>query len=162
MPNAEELSDYYEISQVVQVYGKALDEKRFGLLGKVFSKDAELIYLLGENVIRFKQEEAEDLFKSFLVKCYWSCHLISAPVVEINGDSAYSTCRVTATHIQVYEDGLRNIWIVSGAYEDDFVREAAGWRIKRRVVNAPYEEGHFVSEGVKEFPEAPRVPGVER
>jgi len=96
------------------------------------------------------------------MKCYWSCHLISAPVVEISGDSAYSTCRVTATHIQVYEDGLRNIWIISGAYEDDFVREAAGWRIKRRVVNAPYEEGHFVSEGVKEFPEAPGVPGVER
>ncbi|MCA9811060.1 MAG: nuclear transport factor 2 family protein, partial [Candidatus Dadabacteria bacterium] len=81
MPNTEELSDYYEISQAVQVYGKALDEKRFGLLGKVFSKDAELIYLLGENVIKFKEEEAEDLFKSFLVKCYWSCHLISTPVV---------------------------------------------------------------------------------
>lgn len=162
MMNAGELSDYFEIGQAVQMYGKALDERRFGLLDKVFTKDAELTYLLGEQVVEFSMSEAEALFKSFLTKCYWSCHLISTPVIELNGNSAYSTCRVTATHIQIYEDDLRNIWIVSGAYEDDFIREAGGWRIKRRVVNAPYEEGHFIAEGVREFHEAPGVPGVVR
>ncbi|MEZ4547165.1 MAG: hypothetical protein R3B51_05330 [Thermodesulfobacteriota bacterium] len=59
---------------------------------------------------------------------------------------------MTATHSDL-RGRARNIWIVSGAYEDDFVREAAGWRIKRRVVNAPYERGTSCPR-VKKFPEA--------
>ena len=138
MMNIQEISDHLEINQVIQRYGKALDEKRFDLLKTVFTQDAQLIYLLGEQLFKFPMEEAVKLFKSFLTKCYWTCHLISNPVIELGGDSAYCTSRVTATHNQIREDGSRNVWIVSGAYEDEFVRESDGWRIRNRVANAPY------------------------
>lgn len=157
MKNMQEISDSIEIAEVIQLYGKALDEKRFDLLDKVFTKDAKLVYLLGEDLYRFTMEDGVEFYKSFLQKCYWTCHLISIPVIEFRNDGAHSSSRVTATHIQIRDDGSRNAWIVSGAYEDEFVRELGGWRISRRVANAPYVEGSFLTEGVHEFKEAPSV-----
>ena len=59
--------------------------------------------------------------------------------------------------MQIREDGSHNIWIVSGAYDDDLRREAGDWRIWKRVTNAPYEQGVFLAEGVREFHMAPLV-----
>jgi hypothetical protein len=160
MANIQEISDHLEIIQVIQRYGKALDEKRFDLLRTVFTEDAQLVYLLGKQLIEFPMQEADKLFKAFLTKCYWSSHLISNPVIELQRDRAHASSRVTATHIQIREDGSRNIWIVSGAYEDELVREAEGWRIRKRVTNAPYEQGAFLAEGVREFQVAPTVKGA--
>ncbi len=157
MNNIQELADKIEIAEVIQRYGKALDEKNFDLLDKVFTKDTPLTYLLGEDIYKFNMEDGVEFFKSFLVKCYWTCHLISSPVFEINDDRAKTSSRVTATHIQKYEDGSQNIWIVSGAYQDELVRGPDGWRISKRLADAPYVEGEFLSEGVKEFQSAPSV-----
>ncbi len=157
MKNIQEISDTLEITEVIQRYGKALDEKKFDLLDKVFTKDAKLAYLLGEDLYKFTMENGVEFYKSFLFKCYWTCHLISSPLIDFRGDSACSSSRVTATHIQIRENGSRNIWIVSGAYQDELVRESGGWRISKRVANAPYVEGSFLTDGVREFQEAPSV-----
>jgi hypothetical protein len=112
MYDTQDISDYLEISRVIQLYGKALDEKKYNLLKSVFSTDAELVYLLGEQLIKLPMSESDNLFKKFLTKCYWTSHLISNPVLDIRGDTAESRSHVTATHIQVKEDGSQNIWIV--------------------------------------------------
>jgi hypothetical protein len=157
MATIREVADHLEIIQVIQRYAKALDEKHFELLGTVFTEDAQLIYLIGKQLIECPMQEADQTFKAFLTKCYWTSHLISDPVIELQGDRAYASSRVTATHMQIREDGSRNIWIVSGAYEDELIREAKGWRIRKRVTNAPYEQGVFLAEGVREFQGAPSV-----
>lgn len=152
-----EISDHIEINQVIQRYGKALDEKKYELLKKVFTEDAELVYLLGEDLIKLPFKESDNLFKKFLTKCFWTSHLISYPVIDLNGDTAETRSHVTATHIQVKNEGSRNIWIVSGAYEDQFIRTRTGWRIKKRIANAPYVEGEFMMKGVKEYTSYPPV-----
>lgn len=152
-----EISDHIEITQVIQRYGKALDEKKYELLNQVFSKDAELVYLLGEDLIKLPFKESDKLFKKFLTKCFWTSHLVSSPVIELDGDKAESRSHVTATHIQVKKDGTQNIWFVSGAYEDELVRTSSGWRIKKRIANAPYVEGEFMMEGVNEYTSYPLV-----
>ena len=151
MSDTRNIADYIEISEVIQLYGRALDEKKYDLLKSVFIPDAELVYLLGEDLIKLPMSESDSLFRKFLTRCYWTSHLISTPVLTINGDAAESRSHVTATHIQVRGDGSQNIWIVSGAYEDDFVRTPEGWRIKKRIANAPYVEGTFIMEGVREY-----------
>jgi hypothetical protein len=139
----QELSDHLEIIQVIQRCAKALDEKRFDLLQTVFTDDAQLVSLIGEQRIESSW--------AFLTKCSWTSHLVSDPVIELQRDSAHASSRVTVTHIQLREDGSRNIWIVSGSYEDELVREAEGWRIRKRVTNFPCEQGAFLAEGVREF-----------
>lgn len=157
MYNPRDISDYLEIYQLIQRYGKALDEKRYDLLKTVFTPDAELVYLLGEELIKLLMSESDNLFKRFLTKCYWTSHLISNPVLDIRGDTAESRSHVTATHIQVRNDGSQNIWIVSGAYEDELLRASEGWRIKKRIANAPYVEGEFLGQGVREYTAYPSV-----
>lgn len=157
MYSQKEITDHIEIGQLIQYYGLALDEKRYELLTEVFTPDAELVYLLGEQLIKLKMEESDNLFRTFLTKCYWTSHLISNPVVKIKGETAESRSHVTATHIQVKNDGSQNIWIVSGAYEDELIRTPDGWRIKKRIANAPYVEGEFLEEGVREYHSYPLV-----
>jgi SnoaL-like protein len=157
MHNTQDISNHLEINQLIHRYGKALDEKKYDLLKSVFTTDAELVYLLGEQLIKLPMSETDNLFKKFLNKCYWTSHLISNPVLDIRGNAAESRSHVTATHIQVKEDGAQNIWIVSGAYEDELVRISEGWRIKKRVANAPYVEGVFLMEGVREYTTYPSV-----
>jgi SnoaL-like domain len=162
MKNAQEISDTLEINDVIQRYGKALDEKQFDLLDKVFTKDAQLIYLLGEDLYKFTMENGVEFYKAFLCKCYWTCHLISITLIDFKGDGASTSSRVTATHIQKREDGSQNIWIVSGAYQDEFVRGSDGWLISKRIANAPYVEGDFLTEGVREFKSPPPINDIER
>lgn len=157
MYSTDDISNTLEISQVLQRYGKALDEKKYDLLRSVFTDDAELVYLLGDQLIKLPFSESDNLFKKFLTKCYWTSHLISIPVFDIKGDTAESTSHVTATHIQIKDNGTHNTWIVSGAYEDRLVRTYEGWRIRKRIANAPYTEGEFMMEGVKEFTTYPKV-----
>lgn len=160
MCNIQEVSDRLEINELIQRYGKALDEKKYELLDSVFTTDAELVYLLGEELIKLPKSASDNLFKKFLTRCYWTSHLISIPVLDIRSEIAQSTSHVTASHIQITEDGSRNIWIVSGAYEYYLVRTSEGWRIKKRVANAPYVEGSFMMEGVREYTTYPSVEGA--
>ena len=158
----EEITDHVQIIQVVQRYAKAVDEKRFDVLATLFTEDAELVYLIGEQLIERSVKEAESTFKAFLTRCFWTSHLVSDPAVDLQGDRAHASSRLTATHIQVRDDGSRNVWIVSGAYEDDFVRDARGWRIRKRVTIAPHEQGVFLSEGVREFHSPPSLRDLRR
>jgi SnoaL-like domain len=153
----QEIADHVQITQVIQRYGKAIDEKRFDLLATLFTPDAQLVYLVGKQLIECRMEEAQGVFKSFLTKCYWTSHLISDPVIEFRHDGAHTSSRVSATHIQIRDDGSRNVWIVSGSYEDEFTRDASGWRIRKRVTIAPHEQGSFLAGGVREFRSPPSV-----
>lgn len=155
MLKMQELSDHIEISQVIQRYGKALDDKNYGLLQKVFTEDAQLVFWLSGRLIELSMQQSDKLWREHLTKCSRSLHLFSNPVIEIQGDRAHTSCRSTATHIQIREDGSRNIWIVQGFVEDEWIRKPEGWRIWKRVSNNPYDEGAFLAEGVREFPEAP-------
>ena len=83
MMSLQEIADHLEIIQVIQRYAKALDEKRFDLLGTVFTKDAQLVYLIGQQLLDFPMRDAEKTFKAFLLKRYWTSHLISDPVIEL-------------------------------------------------------------------------------
>ena len=157
MATIQELADKLEIIQVIQRYAQLVDDKRFDLLGTVFTEDAHLVYLIGKHLIERTMPDACDTFRAFLTKCWWTSHLTSSPVIDLNGDEAYASSRVTATHIQICKDGTRNIWILSGAYEDELVRHNAGWRIRKRVANVPCEQGSFRADGVREFPSAPSV-----
>jgi 3-phenylpropionate/cinnamic acid dioxygenase small subunit len=157
MLNLQEISDQMEIIQVIQRYAGALDKKDFVLLRNVFTADAQLIYVMGEVRVECSMLQADDFFKPRLVKCCWTSHLVSNPLIQLQGDRAHASSRFTATHMQIRDDGSPNTWIVSGHYEDELMREPEGWRIRKRVTNAPYEEGILLTEGGREFKEAQLV-----
>ena len=158
MSISQETIDRVAINEVGQRYAKALDLRNYQELKTVFAPNAQLAYTIGDDrYFAFPMAEAIDTFSSFLSRCYWTCHLIGTGVVDIDGERAHASSRVHATHIQIRNDGSKNIWIVSGGYEDDLIRTPDGWRIIKRDCICPYEEGSFEEEGVREFNRAPTI-----
>src|SRR5438445_5848472 len=124
-----EAGDHLAISQIVQRYGRAIDEKHYEGLASVFTQGAHLAYTLGE--MSFENtfpEVIETAFRPALDRCRWTGHLISEPLLELKDTTVFATTRVIATHLQIRTDGSENIWVVTGEYSDEFKRTPEGWR----------------------------------
>ncbi len=141
------------ITQVYAIYARAIDEKRFDLLADVFTPDATLDYVVGPHTFSCRGDAAAQHFRGFLDKCYWTGHLIAAPMVEAQATTAFATARVTATHLQRREDGSLSRWLVRGSYHDHLALEGGAWRIVRRDCVCPDVEGEFLADGVECFPD---------
>lgn len=66
---------------------------------------------------------------------YQGLHLIHAPRITIDGDSAAAHIQFTFEAHHTHERGVDQT-SVSGAYDVAYVRTQAGWRMKRRVERA--------------------------
>ncbi len=154
------IQDHLEITQVIQKVGRAFDEKRHdALLPTLFTEDASIRYLLSGQQMDFSPPAGFAVFKHFHERCFWTQHLIAPSVIEVMGDTARASSPVQAIHIQIREDGSRNTWIVGACYFDELVRRADGWRIARRTVPAPHDQGAFEEHGVRLFPALPDLVG---
>ena len=147
--------DHVEIGQLIARYGKALDDKNFGLLDRVFTPDARLHYEMEDRETRASYAEWSPIFREFLASFYWTGHLFGQPVIELEGDAARSSCPLIASHVQIEHDGKRNLWVVHGFYRDHLLRTEAGWRIRERRFQGVHTEGQLLApDRVKPFPEA--------
>lgn len=156
--NLSEICDHLEISQIVQRYGRAVDEKQYDSLANVFTIGALVTFAVGEHSFEGKFPEVISAsFSPVLDLCYWTCHLISEPVIDLKGDTARATTRVIATHAQKREDESPNIWVVTGDYSDELLRTPNGWRIHHRIGTFPCQQGTFVSENVRVYKKSPHA-----
>jgi 3-phenylpropionate/cinnamic acid dioxygenase small subunit len=131
-----------EIAELLQRYGAALDERRFDLLDRVFTPDAELHYRMGEQETRGDLARWKTLFRDFLRPFHWTQHVVSVPQVELEGERALATSRLIATHVQIRRrDATRSTWTVYGVYRDELARTASGWRIRRRSFESAHADG---------------------
>lgn len=142
-----------EINDIYNLYARAIDEKRYGLLDTIFSEEAELHYIVGREEFKCSGVESASYFKAFLDLCFWTNHLIGGASIEIRGDYAFSTARVQAVHQQIRDDGSVSRWVIRGSYHDHLESVDGKWIITNRYCHTPDEEGVFLSEGVKRFPE---------
>ena len=142
-----------EINDIYNLYARAIDEKRYGLLDMIFSEEAELHYIVGGEEFKCKGAESASYFKAFLDLCFWTNHLIGGASVEVQCSKAFSTARVQAVHQQIREDGSVSRWSIRGSYHDHLEAIDGKWIIVNRYCHTPDEEGTFLSEGVKRFPE---------
>jgi hypothetical protein len=140
-----------KIEDLYSVYARAIDEKRYELLEKVFHPDAELQYIVGSQEFSCSGTEAANYFKNFLNLCYWTNHLIGAPNIEISGNKAFATARVQAVHQQMLKNGTVSRWILRGSYHDRITLFGDDWLITKRYCHTPDEEGEFLSNDVEIF-----------
>jgi len=151
MPTHELVCD---VTHVYATYARAIDEKRYDLLQRVFTPDAALDYVVGSHRFTARGEHAAAAFKPFLDRCYWTQHVIAPPMVDLDASGRVAaSARVIATHLQRLPEGTLTRWQVRGSYHDRFVRSHDGLRIAQRFCFCPDEEGEFTDTGVEEFPQ---------
>jgi uncharacterized protein (TIGR02246 family) len=122
------VEDELEIQQLVNAYGRFLDQRDFAAFAELFADEGELLLgpvarATGRAAVQRAMETAlpgppgEDV------------HIIGTPMVELEGDRA--TSEVMWTVVQRDADGNPLVAMV-GRHRDDLVRERGRWRIQRR------------------------------
>jgi uncharacterized protein (TIGR02246 family) len=124
----QRLEDLAEIHQLFIDYGHHLDRGDFSAYAGLFADDAEL--LLGPVARAKGRAEIEAVMSRALAgQVGSSTHIISSPIVQLQGDSATAEVMWTALHRDA--QGRPTVSMV-GRHLDDLVRQGGRWRIRRR------------------------------
>jgi hypothetical protein len=131
MLSLEEISDRFEIQQLLIDYSTAIDNRQFDGLDLVFTADAYIDYrAMGGIDGRFPEVKAwlaETLPKFFKAHA----HMLGNFDVRIDGDAASS--RTFCFNPMVFEGDENTLMFCGLWYDDDFIRTPEGWRMTRRV-----------------------------
>jgi hypothetical protein len=141
------VQDTQSIIQLVNLYGFAVDTQRWELFDRIFTADVDADY--GEtshwrDLASFKSDFAvfHDPFDS-------TQHIMSNHLVQVEGDKAQAFTHGTWRLVRNKADGTP-LWDGSGWYDDDLVRTAEGWRIKRRTCRIVWWTGNpLVNETIE-------------
>ena len=130
MLSLAEISDRFEIQQLMVDYSTAIDRKQFDDLDKVFTADAYIDYRVTGGIDgRYPDVKAwlKDVLPNF--PAYY--HMLGNFDVRIDGDTA--TSRTICFNPMVLGGDKNQILFCGLWYEDEFVRTPEGWRMSRRV-----------------------------
>lgn len=130
MLSLEEISDRFEIQQLMVDYSTAIDQKRFDDLDGVFTPDAYIDYRVTGGIDgRFPEVKAwlKEVLPNF--PAYY--HMLGNFNVRIDGDSASS--KTICFNPMVFNAEEKQILFVGIWYVDEFARTAEGWRMSKRV-----------------------------
>ena len=130
MLSLEEISDRFEIQQLMVDYSNAIDQKQFDDLDRVFTPDAYIDYRVTGGIDgRFPEVKAwlKEVLPNF--PAYY--HMLGNFDVRIDGDTASS--RTICFNPMVFNAEEKQILFVGIWYVDEFIRTAEGWRMSKRV-----------------------------
>jgi hypothetical protein len=122
------LEDLLAIHELFITYGRYLDAGDVGSYAKLFAEDGEL--LLGP-VGRAKgpQEIEAMMSKTLTGGAGRSYHLITGPIVQLDGDRARAEVMWTVLNRTADE---QPVVAMTGRHQDDLVRTSDGWKFQRR------------------------------
>ncbi len=133
MLSQQEISDRFEIQDLIYRYAHLVDQKEIQGLRDVFTEDAFIDYSamggsvghLEETLTFLEGALTDELFPNFQ-------HLNANIQIELAGDTA--TGRVMCFNpMQIsLPDGERQVYFLGLWYLDEYRRTAEGWRISRR------------------------------
>lgn len=127
--------DKRKITDLIHLYGRAVDRKDYALLDQIYWPDATDDHIAySGDVAGFKAWLAE--FASQMT----TTHFIGNIVIEFLGASeAFVETYVIGFHDLAAEDGGRADLVVGGRYLDRWEKRGDEWRIARRDVTADFQ-----------------------
>ncbi|CDO86200.1 hypothetical protein AWC29_29580 [Mycobacterium triplex] len=132
-------SDVVTITQLVNLYGLAVDSQRWELFDRIFAADVEADY--GPTSRWTDLEQFKSDFAAFHDPFDATQHTMSTHVVQVEGDRAHSFCNGSWRLLRKATDG-DPLWDGSGWYDDSLVRTGGGWRITHRVCRITWWTGN--------------------
>lgn len=149
------LIDQFEICDLLYLYARAIDSRDFEALDDIFTADAMIDYDLPGGV-RLPLQQMKAWLHEALQIFRGTQHVITNPLIEIDGDRACSTCYLSASHEQVGLEGRVTVFVDKGVYSDRLVRTSMGWRIATRKLSRLFLHGDFQMPGeVERFTSTP-------
>jgi len=136
MINHQELSDRFEIQDLLADYCHAIDTQNFDALDNIFTADAFIDYTAVGGA-KGNLEETKAYLEKALAKFSGMQHMLGLPQIKINGDKA--TGRTICFNPMVLQkDGAPYVFFVGIWYVDELIKTDKGWRIKHRAEEFSY------------------------
>jgi len=139
----QQLEDEKAIREVLVQYGEFLDARDYAAYSRLFARDGVWTGGFGSftGPAAIEAMLVENLGApepGFVNKT--SFHLITTPVVDVQGDTATARSRYL---FFTASDEARPTPLLAGRYEDEFVREDGAWKIRRRITHGviPWRDG---------------------
>lgn len=132
----QEISDRFEIMDLLTDYCSAVDEKNIDALDLIFTHDAHIDYSKAggpnadlKTIKKFLKENLGDLPHQ---------HMISNFKIRIHGDSADARC-LCHNPLELPRNGdVLEVMFWGLWYNDKLVRTSKGWRIKEKITQPCY------------------------
>ncbi len=138
--SAQEISDRFEIEDVLTRYAWSIDKREFDGLDDVFTADASIDYS-SSGGIKGKFPEVKQWLSTVLPYFPAYQHFVTNKDIRIDGDKATSRAEFYNPMMQAKEGGATSLFFVGGEYHDQLVRTADGWRIAERVEVSIWTDG---------------------
>jgi hypothetical protein len=134
----QDLLDRQEIAELCIRYTFALDTKDWALLASCFAPSPAFVHpggrLEGFDEILGRTSAALNPLDA-------TQHLLGNIDVEVDGDTARSSCYFHAQHVRAGTPG-GDLYVIAGRYQDTLIRTDAGWRITERVQTYQWRNGN--------------------
>jgi hypothetical protein len=137
MPSLQEMSDYWDIKQLMIDYSTAVDTHNFDGLDTVFTPDAHIDYSTFGG-IDGKYPEVKQYLIDAMPAFPNYYHMIGNADIRLHGDTATSRTICFNPMEITLADGTSQIMFCGLWYVDKHVRTPDGWRIAERVEEACY------------------------
>jgi hypothetical protein len=132
------LADKQEIAEQCVRYMSALDTRDWALLESCFTGSPVFVHpggrLEGFPAILARTSAALGPLDA-------TQHLLGNVLVEVDGETARSSCYFQAQHVRAGTPG-GDTYVIAGSYTDRWVRTPAGWRIAERVQAYLWRDGN--------------------
>lgn len=133
------MSDRGDIVQLINLYGLAMDTRRWDLFDRIFTADCDVDYgptSHWTDRAQFKQD-----FGTFHELFDATQHVMTNHLVHSSGDRA-AALTYGAWRLVRHAAGDPPVWDGTGWYDDELVRTPLGWRIARRVCKVVFWTGN--------------------
>ncbi len=138
--------DVVAITQLMNLYGLAVDSQRWELFDRIFAADVDADY--GATSQWTDRERFKSDFAAFHDPFDSTQHTISTHVIHVDGDRAHSFCNGGWRLVRAAVGG-NPLWEGTGWYDDALRRTPNGWLITRRVCRITWWTGNpFVKEPI--------------
>lgn len=141
--SADAARDREEIARLLWRYARAIDTRQLDDLRAVFTPDAQIHYALERGTELAFPQMLEWLGRALVIFCRTQ-HVVSNPLVDVEGDRASGTSYLVASHVQVRKDGREHLVAEGGVYSDRFARTREGWRICARRLDRIWVNGEYL------------------
>lgn len=134
MLSQQELSDRFELQDLVFRYAELIDSKQFDALRDVFTADAHIDYRafggsvgsLEETIAFLEAAVTDELFPD-------TQHLNANVQLQLAGDAASGRVMCFNPMVMAMPEGGQQTYFLGLWYLDEYRRTGEGWRISRRV-----------------------------
>ena len=139
-PSPQEISDRFEINDLLIRYTRAIDTKDYDLLDTCFTPDAHVDYTSSGGTAG-KYPEVRAWLEKALAPFPAMMHFIGNTTLELDGDRAKSRTYVINPMGFPKQEGGLHVFTVVAHYVDELVRTPEGWRIAQRVEETVLMDG---------------------